>query len=73
MMKNKTKRIIVNGVVLAALAAVGVTAYQLGTSPVKEEEIPEEIQIKSELPKEETNTDDQPVKDADTDRVTASV
>ena len=35
MMKNKTKRIIVNGVVLAALAAVGVTAYQLGTSPVK--------------------------------------
>ena len=73
MMKNKTKRIIVNGVVLAALAAVGVTAYQLGTAPVKEEEIPDEIQIESELPQEESKTEDEPIADADTNKVTASV
>lgn len=52
-MKNKTKRIIVNGIVLSALAAVGVTAFQLGTDPVKEEYVPEEIQLESELPQEE--------------------
>lgn len=49
MMKNKTKRIIVNGIVLSALAAVGVTAFQLGTSPVKEESFPEETQEETQI------------------------
>ena len=48
------------------------TAYQLGTAPVKEE-IPDEIQIESELPQEESKTEDEPIADADTNKVTASV
>lgn len=34
-MKNKMAKYIVNSLVLAAMAAVGITAYQLGTSPEK--------------------------------------
>ena len=43
MMNNKVTKAIVNGVVLAAMAAVGITVYQLGTSSVngKKEEISE--------------------------------
>lgn len=41
-MKNRTVKMIVNGGVLAAMAALGITVFQLGTSPVKEaEENPE--------------------------------
>ena len=36
MMNNKVTRIIANSVGLAAVAALGITVYQLGTSPVKE-------------------------------------
>ena len=43
MMNNKVTKAIVNGVALAAMAAVGITVYQLGTSSVneKKEEISE--------------------------------
>ena len=41
MMNNKVTRIIANSVGLAAVAALGITVYQLGTSPVKEK-TPEE-------------------------------
>lgn len=71
MMKNKTKRIIVNGIVLSALAAVGVTAFQLGTDPVKEEYVPEEIQLESELPQEEP--EEEPMVNADTTSVKADM
>ena len=40
-MNNKVTRIIANSVGLAAVAALGITVYQLGTSPVKEK-TPEE-------------------------------
>lgn len=43
MMNNKVTRIIANSVGLAAVAALGITVYQLGTSPVKEK-TPEEKQ-----------------------------
>lgn len=36
MMNNKITRIIANTVGLAAVAALGITVYQLGTAPVKE-------------------------------------
>ena len=38
MMNNRITRIIANTVGLAAVAALGITVYQLGTSPVKEKE-----------------------------------
>lgn len=72
-MKNKTKRIIANGIVLSALAAVGVTAFQLGTSPVKEEVIPEEVQMENELPEEKNSTEEDSLVDADTTKVEASM
>lgn len=71
-MKNKTKRIIVNGIVLSALAAIGVTAFQLGTDPVKEESVPEEIQFESELPQEE-KLEEEPLVNADTTSVKADM
>lgn len=70
-MKNKTKRIIVNGIVLSALAAIGITAFQLGTDPVKEEAVPEEIQFESELPQEEQ--EEEPLVNADTTSVKADM
>ena len=36
MMNNRITRIIANTVGLAAVAAMGITVYQLGTSPAKE-------------------------------------
>ncbi len=74
MMKNKTAKIVVNGVVLAAIAAIGVAAFQLGTSP-KEEITPqelvyesEEIQQNAQLPE-----DDESLVDAGTSQVEASM
>lgn len=34
MMNNRVTRIIANSVGLAAVAALGITVYQLGTSPI---------------------------------------
>ena len=36
MMKSKVVRGIINGGVLAAVAALGITVYQLGTKPLTE-------------------------------------
>lgn len=36
MMKNRTMKMIVNGAVLAAMAALGIAAFQLGTAPLSE-------------------------------------
>lgn len=73
MMKNRTKKVIVNGVVLAALAAIGVTAYQLGTTPVKENKAKEEIRMESVQQEEPQKTEEQPMVDAGTNRVEASL
>jgi murein DD-endopeptidase MepM/ murein hydrolase activator NlpD len=73
MMKNKTKKVIVNGVVLAALAAVGVTVYQLGTAPVKQNKDQDEIRMESVQQEEPKKTEDTPMVDAGTDRVEASL
>ena len=46
MMNNKVTRIIANSVGLAAVAALGITVYQLGTSPVKEKTPEEKTEVK---------------------------
>lgn len=78
-MKNKTTKVIVNGVILAAVAVIGVTAYQLGTSPAKEETIPEEIRVET-AQKEDTGdtkdtreTEEETLVDAGTSRVEAGL
>lgn len=55
MMKNKVTKAIANGVILAAMAAVGITVYQIGTSSVNEknEEISEYSQEKELASNEE--------------------
>lgn len=66
MMNNKVTRIIANSVGLAAVAALGITVYQLGTSPVKEK-TPEE---KTENVSESTqDTEEQLSEDAGTNHV----
>lgn len=65
-MNNKVTRIIANSVGLAAVAALGITVYQLGTSPVKEK-TPEE---KTENVGESTqDTEEQLSEDAGTNHV----
>ena len=60
MMNNKVTRIIANTVGLAAVAALGITVYQLGTAPVKE--APQEQT-------EETQQDENSIADAGTSQV----
>ena len=64
MMNNRVTRIIANTVGLAAVAALGITVYQLGTSPIKEEP-----QKQAENTVQSENTDDQSMVDAGTDKV----
>ena len=60
MMNNRITRIIANTVGLAAVAALGITVYQLGTAPVKE--APQEQT-------EETQQDENSIADAGTSQV----
>ena len=70
MMNNKVTRIIANSVGLAAVAALGITVYQLGTSPVKEK-TPEE---KTENVGESTqDTEEQLSEDAGTNHVESEI
>lgn len=69
MMKNKVTKYIVNGAVLAVLAAVGIAAFQLGTAPSKKD-IPEEIQVETAR---EEETEEEPLVDAGTSQVEASM
>ena len=78
MMNNKKAKIILNGAVLAVMAALGITVYQIGTSSSKEEIMYEEVK---EEAKEESNTEPQiseetkeeALVDADTSKVKASM
>ena len=54
MMNNRVTRIIANTFGLAAVAAMGITVYQLGTSPIKEEAPKEQTQDTAQS----ENTDD---------------
>lgn len=80
MMNSKKTKIILNGAVLAVMAALGITVYQIGTSSSKEEIMFEEV--KEEAKKEEgteknespeAETEEEPLVDAGTDRVEASM
>lgn len=64
MMNNKVTRLIANTVGLAAVAALGITVYQLGTSPIKE--TPQQEQS-SDL--EEEDLQDGYAVDVGTDRI----
>lgn len=74
MMKNKTAKVVVNGVVLAAVAAIGVAAFQLGTSS-KEETVPQELVYESEETEQKAqfSEEEEPLVDAGTSQVEASM
>lgn len=74
MMKNKTAKVVVNGVVLAAIAAIGVAAFQLGTSS-KEETVPQELVYESGETEQKVqfSEEEEPLVDAGTSQVEASM
>lgn len=74
MMKNKTAKVVVNGVVLAAIAAIGVAAFQLGTSS-KEDTVPQEMVFESEETEQKAkiSEEEEPLVDAGTSQVEASM
>lgn len=73
MMKNKTAKVVVNGVVLAAIAAIGVAAFQLGTSS-KEDAVPQEITLESEETDQNAQaSEEESLVDAGTSQVEASM
>lgn len=72
MMKNKTTKYVVNGVFLAALAAIGIAAFQLGTSPSREESTPEEVRFES-AQAEKPSEEEEPLVDAGTSLVEADM
>ena len=67
-MNNRVTRIIANSVGLAAVAALGITVYQLGTSPIKEE-TPREQTESTDQQEQGQNTDEQSMVDAGTSLV----
>lgn len=68
MMNNRVTRIIANSVGLAAVAALGITVYQLGTSPIKEEAPREQIESTNQE-EQGQDTDEQSMVDAGTSQV----
>lgn len=68
-MKNKMAKYIVNSLVLAAMAAVGITAYQLGTSPEKKDVLEMPVSVSDE----EEQTEKTPMLDAGTSLVRADL
>lgn len=67
MTNSRITKIIANTVGLGAVAALGITVYQMGTSPLKEEE------IKEERTDETSDGEENPMVDAGTDRVEADL
>ena len=67
-MNNRITRIIANTVGLAAVAAMGITVYQLGTSPAKENTSEEQTE-KSVQSNRNEDTDEQSMVDAGADQV----
>lgn len=81
MMNNKKAKIILNGAVLAVMAALGITVYQIGTSSSKEEIMYEEAKEESEkeydaesgISGERKENKEEALVDADTSQVQASM
>lgn len=78
MMNNKKAKIILNGAVLAVMATLGITVYQIGTSSSKEEIMYEEAKEESEKekstePQISEETKEEALVDADTSQVQASM
>lgn len=81
MMNNKKAKIILNGAVLAVMAALGITVYQIGTSSSKEEIMYEDVKEEAEKehskePKISGKTEEkteEALVDADTSQVKASM
>lgn len=67
-MNNRITRIIANTVGLAAVAAMGITVYQLGTSPAKEKTSEEQTE-KSVQSNQNEDADEQSMVDAGADQV----
>lgn len=67
MMNNRVTRIVANTVGLAAVAALGITVYQLGTSPIKEKAPNEQTENAAENTEEEN--DEQSMVDVGTNQV----
>ena len=67
-MNNRSTRIIANTVGLASVAAMGITVYQLGTSPAKENTSEEQTE-KSVQSNRNEETDEQSMVDAGADQV----
>ena len=65
MMKTNMFRSVTNGILLAALAAIGIAAFQIGTSTTGEENMPEEIRM--------TEVKKTPVLDTGNSNVTAKM
>lgn len=70
-MKNRTTKYVVNGALLAVLAAAGITAFQLGTSSVDEEDGVREIPLVEKSV--EPDDDSESFVDADTNLVEAEM
>ena len=78
MMNNKKAKIILNSAVLAVMAALGITVYQIGTSSSKEEIMYEDVKEKAEKekstePQISEETKEEALVDADTSQVQASM
>ncbi len=75
MMNNRITRMIANTVGLAAVAALGITVYQLGTAPVKEKTVEEQKEKVDEDANEtdDEEYDDQIVTDTGTNQVEAEI
>lgn len=74
MMNNKKAKIILNGAVLAVMAALGITVYQIGTSSSKEEIMYEEAKEEGNTePQISEETKEEALVDADTSQVQASM
>ncbi len=71
MMKNRTTKYVVNGALLAVLAAAGITAFQLGTSSVDEMDKAKEIPLVEKSADADIEGDS--LVDADTSRVEAEM
>lgn len=70
MRKNKAVRVIFNSVLLAGMAALGITAYQLGTSGGKEP-VQEVLPLETGVEKQTAKAEEEPAKSADTSLVEA--
>ena len=70
MMKSRVVKIITNSVGLAAMAALGITVYQLGTSPLSESDVQEERSAEDDG---EESGEENPLVDAGTSQVEADM